>query len=147
MHCGCGNKHLHAMVCAASPHLSSPDLVIQVGTLDAAGHAPMMDMPTDKALGRILLHFHRKQKPTALICHAPVALLATREVRAALSCGFMVRLNSAALPVFSSRHCTMWCCRQRQRTCGHTKGTNSHATPTLRKRPMSCCGVAALARR
>ena len=125
------------MECAASPHLSLPNVVMQVGTLDVAGHAPMMDMPTDKALGRILLHFHRKQKPTALICHAPVALLATREVRAALSCGFMDRLNCAALPVSSMRHFKVWCCRQRQRMCGHTKDTNSHATPTLRKKPMS----------
>jgi len=39
------------------------------------GHAPMEDLYKDRNLGRILIHFHNNHKPTALICHAPVALL------------------------------------------------------------------------
>lgn len=39
------------------------------------GHAPMQDLWKDKSLGKILNYFHDKQKPTALICHGPIALL------------------------------------------------------------------------
>lgn len=39
------------------------------------GHAPMEDLYRDADLGRILAYFHKAGKPTALICHAPVALL------------------------------------------------------------------------
>ena len=42
------------------------------------GHAPMTDLWCDKDLGRLLLHFHQTQKPTASMCHGPVALLATK---------------------------------------------------------------------
>ncbi len=41
------------------------------------GHAPMIDLWKDPALGKILHHFHEKKKPTALICHGPIALLST----------------------------------------------------------------------
>ena len=41
------------------------------------GHAPMQDLAVDPALGRILSAFHRANKPTALVCHGPVALLST----------------------------------------------------------------------
>jgi putative intracellular protease/amidase len=41
------------------------------------GHAPMQDLATDPALGRILRTFHQHGKPTALVCHGPVALLST----------------------------------------------------------------------
>jgi len=46
-----------------------------------AGHAPLEDLKDDKGLGRILLHFHRAQRPTAVICHAPIALLSAKEAR------------------------------------------------------------------
>ena len=39
----------------------------------------MEDLYKDKELGRILKHFHDKKKPTALICHAPIALLSAGE--------------------------------------------------------------------
>ncbi len=39
------------------------------------GHAPMEDLVKDPYLGRILRYFHQQKKITALICHAPVALL------------------------------------------------------------------------
>ncbi|GKZ32378.1 hypothetical protein AbraIFM66950_001731 [Aspergillus brasiliensis] len=42
------------------------------------GHAPLVDLGGDKELGRILRYFHRENKPTAAICHGPLALLSTR---------------------------------------------------------------------
>ncbi len=41
------------------------------------GHAPMEDLLKDVEMARILRHFHNSKKPTALICHGPVALLST----------------------------------------------------------------------
>ena len=39
------------------------------------GHAPMNDLMIDKNLGKILRYFHEKGKPTALLCHGPIALI------------------------------------------------------------------------
>lgn len=41
------------------------------------GHAPMVDLARDKNLGVILRDFHQTGRPTALICHGPMALLST----------------------------------------------------------------------
>ncbi len=41
---------------------------------------PLGDLGTDKALGHILDHFHKNQKPTGVICHGPIALLASKLV-------------------------------------------------------------------
>lgn len=41
------------------------------------GHAPMQDLSVDRTLGRLLDAFHRAGKPTALVCHGPIALLST----------------------------------------------------------------------
>jgi putative intracellular protease/amidase len=41
------------------------------------GHAPMIDLVNDKSLGMILRDFHKNGRPTALICHGPMALLST----------------------------------------------------------------------
>lgn len=38
------------------------------------GHAPMVDLMQDKDLGKVLRHFHEKNKTTALLCHGGVAL-------------------------------------------------------------------------
>ena len=38
----------------------------------------MTDLWSDKDLGRILLHFHKTQKPTASMCHGVVGLLSTK---------------------------------------------------------------------
>lgn len=54
---------------------------IGYGQFDAVyipgGHAPMQDLLTDKTLGRLLADFHARGKPTALVCHGPIALLST----------------------------------------------------------------------
>ena len=41
------------------------------------GHAPMVELVKDKDLGEVLLSFHETGRPTALICHWPMALLST----------------------------------------------------------------------
>lgn len=55
------------------------------------GQAPIVDLMQDPALGEILRHFHERAKPTALLCHGPIALTAAmrhaREFRAALIAG------------------------------------------------------------
>jgi putative intracellular protease/amidase len=46
-----------------------------VGVFVPGGHAPMVDLIKDKNLGVILKNFHDTGRPTALICHGPMALL------------------------------------------------------------------------
>ncbi|MGN0954143.1 type 1 glutamine amidotransferase domain-containing protein [Dialister sp.] len=40
------------------------------------GHAPMTDLMQSRDLGEMLRYFHESGKPTAMICHGPVASLA-----------------------------------------------------------------------
>jgi putative intracellular protease/amidase len=55
------------------------------------GQAPVVDLMQDPELGEILRHFHGEQKPTAMLCHGPIATVAAipkaREFRAALIAG------------------------------------------------------------
>ena len=55
------------------------------------GQAPVVDLMQDPQTGEILRHFHDRTKPTALLCHGPIALVAAiphaREFRAALIAG------------------------------------------------------------
>lgn len=66
------------------------------------GHAPMVDLARDKDLGAILREFHQTGRPTALICHGPMALISTlpetERFNAALNKG-----DKAALPQFAHR--------------------------------------------
>jgi putative intracellular protease/amidase len=39
------------------------------------GHAPITDLATNAELGAILRHAHEQSKPTALLCHGPIAIL------------------------------------------------------------------------
>lgn len=61
------------------------------GLFVPGGHAPVTDLMQDEDLGEILRHFHEHAKPTALLCHGPIAVAAaiphTREFRAALVAG------------------------------------------------------------
>jgi putative intracellular protease/amidase len=45
------------------------------GVFIPGGHAPMIDLVKKKNLGQILKSFHDTGRPTALICHGPMALL------------------------------------------------------------------------
>jgi putative intracellular protease/amidase len=62
-----------------------------VGVFVPGGHAPVVDLMQDADTGVILRHFHQAAKPTALLCHGPVAVAAAlpqaREFRAALISG------------------------------------------------------------
>lgn len=46
------------------------------GVFVPGGHAPVVDLMQDENAGTILRHFHEAAKPTALLCHGPVAVLA-----------------------------------------------------------------------
>lgn len=41
------------------------------------GHAPMQDLSINNDLGKLLQAFHHSRKPTALVCHGPIALIST----------------------------------------------------------------------
>ncbi|MGY3891694.1 type 1 glutamine amidotransferase domain-containing protein [Aeromonas mytilicola] len=48
------------------------------GLFIPGGHAPLIDLATAPEVGTLLRHFHYSQKPTAAICHGPIALLAAQ---------------------------------------------------------------------
>ena len=58
------------------------------GLFVPGGHAPAVDLMQDADMGAILRHFHKVGRPTALLCHGPVATAAAmpraRELSAAL---------------------------------------------------------------
>ncbi|OUL77802.1 type 1 glutamine amidotransferase domain-containing protein [Paraburkholderia hospita] len=47
-----------------------------VGVFVPGGHPPMVDLMQDPDLGEVLRHFHMRSKPTALLCHGPIAVTA-----------------------------------------------------------------------
>jgi putative intracellular protease/amidase len=55
------------------------------------GHGPMIDLLEDPDAGTVLRHFHQTSKPTAVLCHGPIALFAAlpnaSEVVGALKAG------------------------------------------------------------
>jgi putative intracellular protease/amidase len=55
------------------------------------GQGPVVDLMQDPDLGEILRYFHEHQKPTAMLCHGPIASVAAMpaapEFRAALMAG------------------------------------------------------------
>lgn len=61
------------------------------GVFVPGGQAPGVDLMQDADLGEILRHFHETSKPTALLCHGPIAVAAAlphaREFRSALIAG------------------------------------------------------------
>lgn len=58
------------------------------------GHAPMQDLLTSAALGKVLSAFHKDGKPTALVCHGPIALLSAMPDAK----GFTMKLAQGATP-------------------------------------------------
>lgn len=61
------------------------------GVFVPGGQAPVVDLMQDPDMGEILRHFHERAKPTALLCHGPMAAVAAmphaREFRSALIAG------------------------------------------------------------
>ena len=64
------------------------------------GHAPMQDLLKEQSLGTILKNFHAAAKPTAIICHGPIALLSTLPQAASFQSA-LVAGDSAAAKSFS----------------------------------------------
>lgn len=71
-----------------------------VGVFVPGGHPPMADLMQDPDLGEVLRHFHTESKPTALLCHGPIAITAAmpmaKEFRQALVDGDMNAARAAA---------------------------------------------------
>ncbi|RHZ64507.1 hypothetical protein CDV55_106347 [Aspergillus turcosus] len=59
--------------------ISDEELDSFSGVFIPGGHAPLSDLSGDKEVGRVLRHFHEKRKPTASICHGPIAFLSTKQ--------------------------------------------------------------------
>lgn len=59
--------------------ITDDELASFAGVFIPGGHAPVQDLGADPDLGRLLRFFHRENKPTAVICHGPYALLSTRK--------------------------------------------------------------------
>ncbi len=76
--------------------LTEKDLKGFRGVFLPGGHAPMEDLYRDANFGRVLRHFHRHGKTTALICHAPIALLAARTDRGWIYSGYRMTVFSTA---------------------------------------------------
>jgi putative intracellular protease/amidase len=64
------------------------------------GQAPVVDLMQDPNVGTILRHFHNAGKPTALLCHGPIALVAALDAapafRAALVAGDSAKARDLA---------------------------------------------------
>ncbi|KAJ5489152.1 hypothetical protein N7539_004042 [Penicillium diatomitis] len=58
--------------------ISDEELTRFAGVFIPGGHAPLTDLGDDPELGRILRYFNKENKPTAVICHGPYALLSTK---------------------------------------------------------------------
>ncbi|AYF87692.1 type 1 glutamine amidotransferase domain-containing protein [Pseudomonas sp. JS3066] len=55
------------------------DLDRYAGLLIPGGHAPLIDLANNPEVGALLRHFHQAGKPTAAICHGPIALLSAQD--------------------------------------------------------------------
>ncbi len=48
------------------------------GLFIPGGHAPLIDLANNPKVGEVLRHFNANSKPTAAICHGPIALLSAQ---------------------------------------------------------------------
>jgi putative intracellular protease/amidase len=55
--------------------LDDVDLDTPVAVFFPGGHGPMFDMPGSKAVQKTVAHFLQENRPTAFVCHGPVALV------------------------------------------------------------------------
>ncbi|MBS1983263.1 MAG: type 1 glutamine amidotransferase domain-containing protein [Bdellovibrionales bacterium] len=76
--------------------LTSEDLTRFDSLFVPGGHASMEDLPKNEAMGRVLRHFHDSQKPTALICHGPAALLSAVSGGGWIYAGYKMTVFSTA---------------------------------------------------
>ncbi|WP_016715642.1 type 1 glutamine amidotransferase domain-containing protein [Pseudomonas monteilii] len=54
------------------------DMERYAGLFIPGGHAPLIDLANNPDVGALLRHFHEAGKPTAAICHGPIALLSAQ---------------------------------------------------------------------
>jgi putative intracellular protease/amidase len=70
------------------------------GVFVPGGQAPVVDLMQDSDLGEILRYFHARQKPTAFLCHGPIASVAAlpnaKQFRAALIAGDTAKASELA---------------------------------------------------
>ncbi|WP_027611893.1 type 1 glutamine amidotransferase domain-containing protein [Pseudomonas sp. URIL14HWK12:I6] len=70
------------------------------GVFFPGGHAPVVDLMQDSDVREVLHHFHINNKPTAAICHGPMAIIAAldnaSEFRAALINGDRAKARELA---------------------------------------------------
>ena len=70
------------------------------GVFVPGGQAPAVDLMQDSEVGEILRHSHAHRKPTAFLCHGPIATIAAmpnaRAFRAALIAGDTTRASELA---------------------------------------------------
>jgi len=70
------------------------------GVFVPGGQAPVVDLMQDREAGHILRHFHERDKPTALLCHGPIALVSAMplapDFRAALMAGNLKKASGWA---------------------------------------------------
>ena len=80
--------------------VTSGELDGYAGVFVPGGQAPVVDLMQDAYLGEILHHFHARGKPTAFLCHGPIASLAAlshaKEYRAALIDGDVSKASELA---------------------------------------------------
>ncbi len=94
---------------ANSPAMNAPKKLSDVvdagldgfaGVFVPGGHAPITDLMPAETVGRALAHFHAEGKPTALLCHGPIALAAAaadpKAFRAAMVAGDDAKASEAA---------------------------------------------------
>lgn len=60
------------------------------GLFVPGGQAPVVDLMQSAELGAILRHFHAAAKPTALLCHGPIAVVAAMEQAPAFRAALIV---------------------------------------------------------
>jgi putative intracellular protease/amidase len=70
------------------------------GVFVPGGQGPAVDLMQDADLGEVLRHFHANAKPTAFLCHGPIASLAAlphaKEYRASLIAGDLSKASELA---------------------------------------------------
>lgn len=74
------------------------DLDRYAGLLIPGGHAPLIDLANNPQVGALLRHFHQAGKPTAAICHGPIALLSAQDDPV----GYQASLSSGQTPAASN---------------------------------------------
>lgn len=70
--------------------LSDHSLLSYAGVFFPGGYAPIVDLTDCRLTANLLMLFHTWQKPTALFCHAPTALLSTKLLSTFIYQGYQV---------------------------------------------------------